>query len=390
MFEPTPITHVPFEMDIPLDAEDVYSISWQVRSALYCNQENGRYLYTSIDGYAVAKLLDDWSPVTKEGKLSKRLVKALEKRLDVKLAGGTVSKIGDIIAAHVVKDGVHFDITDTFDWNAGDFGDSGSCFWGTNREARYILQDNGALALRFYNLDDDGYRGIGRCWMAQKSNTWVLFNAYGPSLENVAQRMKIMFPDYNGRFVFLENWGESAGMVYINRSMGYQVTEKEVEYRGPNDYGKRHIDLEIGDTDLTQCENCERRYDQDDMSYSENYGGYLCDGCTGELSYCERCEDYHDSTTEVEVLRTGYRGDTYGRTFAWCDHCLSDSTQCHDCSCYIEGGSWNLSMTEVDIDHHVCPQCIENYTYCEACDTYSKEGCEECQEQEEETAEVVA
>ena len=73
--------------------------------------------------------LEPWVNVhSKEGKMTKRIAAYLYEQYKTDLDGKLMSGIGSFLAAEAPTGKFYYDITNTFNWKHGDFGDSGSCF----------------------------------------------------------------------------------------------------------------------------------------------------------------------------------------------------------------------------------------------------------------------
>lgn len=173
---------------------------------------------------------------TKAGTLPKRIAKYISKVYGRKIGEVATANLGMFMNqnSHIVGGSFEFDFTDEFDWDAGDFGDAGSCFWSSNESARGIMRSNGVVAIRFYNRDKGG-RGCARAWVAPAPDRsgFVVFNAYGYSLEKTGQAVidwlttETSAPDgvttLRGYLSNMQNNGDTTGTVYINRGLGYVV-----------------------------------------------------------------------------------------------------------------------------------------------------------------------
>lgn len=106
---------------------------------------------------------DFWNWKTTRGTFPKRLNKWLHTQ-GHKATNDFLGKVGSIAGMSVTdKDTFEYDFDNRINWHSGDFGDYGSCYWGSNSAAKDMLRDNGAFALRFF--DEDGH-GCARSWVA--------------------------------------------------------------------------------------------------------------------------------------------------------------------------------------------------------------------------------
>ena len=319
----------------------------------YHKRRPARYLRTI--GRKGGYLPDDWGWVAKVGgkaeyvgTFAKRVGKYAHKR-DIKLDSDFLGEIGSLVAQYTAKQTAYeFDFTNSFDWEAGDYGDHGSCFWGCRSGARAMLESNSGRAIRFYK---EG-RGYARAWLAPYENGWVCFNGYGIDTITIAQVLATHLGQTYKR-VRLENNGEESGTLWINGGVGYFIGEEDaVQYN-------EHIDLEWDDEDgANRCYNCGN---EGDILINDSY---YCEDCACELfSHCDHCGEWvdNDDITQVE--------DNY-----YCDHCRNRlCTQCHECNEWVMDGN----TTDVDGDA-VCNSCLENgeIPFCEHCGTYTREGSE--------------
>jgi hypothetical protein len=376
MFQVTPRTTIA-KTDITLDATQQVNLAYELSAYLRCYVYNyytpSTHGLRDLYGEDLVRVLDLSQLTTKEGKLTKRLSKLI-KTMGYELTQEELSRIGAIIAHHAIGE-FTYDITDQFNWSAGDFGDGGSCFWGDRREAKGMMMDAGGLALRFF--DDDG-QGNARCWVMPYKDTWICFNAYGCSLELVKTRLSFIYPTYHTKFIKLSNYHETAGTLYINRELGMLVTEKV------STWGK--VSMEVGEEGgRYRCDDCNERIPAGDEVYIERRGTYICEDCYhSDYSTCEGCEHiyrYDDMNNfDIRVRRGGIWLE---RECYRCDNCQSeDFNSCDDCEFYIPV---NEDLTETVDGNSVCGCCIEDrYSHCEECESYYKngEGC--CQVDEEE------
>ena len=85
-----------------------------------------------------------WRWASPEGKLPKRLARFVKQTHGHKLNNEAAGRLGSLAGADlVVEEACHCDVDTAIDWDAGEFGDENSCFWGGNRAAKPIMRDNG-------------------------------------------------------------------------------------------------------------------------------------------------------------------------------------------------------------------------------------------------------
>lgn len=338
----------------------------------------------------------DWSPVTKDGKVTKRFKKWLKKWLTdadipkqlyfptywsswdftdttstnkwVEYVGGMV---GDEYARnHVPKRNVWVRLTDDFGWQSGNFGDDGSCFWGGQWSAKELIRGEDGHALQVFMGKDDmlkPYRaleeqatdgtelwGAGRCWavpMGDKSS-WVVFNDYCQDgirpqlhLKEFAKFFgEVMgWESYHTRKIDLTAGDEDSGVLYINGGKGIAVT-RDTKYS----WGSYDIPV----SSCTCCDECGDGIDEHD-AYTVN-DRTLCPDCYHEhYTWCNRCND--DVHRDYAVYNED--GDAY------CEYCYDRTyTRCNECQCEVEHG--DTTFVDEWVGRRVygdyCQECYED------------------------------
>lgn len=300
------------------------------------------------------------------GSLAKRLAKLVYQTKGAKLDNSTLGQIGSLINANTNKRTEYtFDITKRFNWSAGDFGDDGSCYWGCRSEARGMLENEGCLAIRFY--DEESGEGYARAWlMPLDSERYIVFNGYGEETIDCA-RILASFLSYSYRKIRLSNNGDDSGTIYINGGMGYLIGKEEAIN------GASSWDFEIDDDCGECCDDCECRVSREEMNCVGDR--HVCDDClSSNYSYCEQCDEYYACEDVSEVHRTRRDGSLESRYV--CDDCRrSHYTQCDDCGEYFDNTltAYDKHGNEIEI----CHKCAENnFSVCEDCDCLTEDATE--------------
>jgi hypothetical protein len=247
------------------------------------------------------------------GTFPKRVSKWYKLAYSLNCPKSFIEKIGNLARQHSLEAYTYrFDFTDRFDWDDGDFGDSGSCYWGSNYEARELLEDNGCLAIRFY---DENKEGIGRAWLFPTEDFYIVFNGYGFTTLEIA-KIFATWAGLNYKKINLYNNDESTGLIYINGSgSGYAVGEYVEDVK--------RYDFEIYTPN--GCYACGR--DMGENSYTGADDEEYCMDCFYDrFDYCRVCDDtyrqhdlYYVESEEIDV----------------CDYCLSTHfTRCDYCTEY--------------------------------------------------------
>lgn len=270
-----------------------------------------------------------WAWVVQKGEyagtLPKRIRNYYFKAHGIKCPDSFIQEIGNIARQHTNSNTVYrFEIVDEFDWQAGDFGDYGSCYWGGNAGARIMLKDNGGMAICF--MTDSG-TGYARAWLVEiDDNLFVIFNGYGFERGVYATltitRVFATFMALTYKKIHLDN--SYGSTLYINSGAGYIIgTPESIE-------GIDEWDFEWHDIDAYSCYSCGCGLDE--------YEGYT--GADDE-TYCESC--FYDR-------------------FDRCQHC--DETH------YQE----NIYYVEID-DTYLCRVCrARSYDRCKGCDEWFEKG----------------
>jgi len=179
-----------------------------------------------------------WS--SKAGTLPKRVAKFFAS-CGVKLKPDSLGMIGDLARSYCPKSHKYrYDVVRNggFDWQSGEYGDHGSCYWGCHAKCRHQLQSqHNAFALRWYDVLVTGGkpRGVGRCWCVVQGGIAFLFNYYGPDSLLTAARM--LSTECQGLYHEVRlSCNGGTGDFYLNNSgAGYSVG-----YRSDADFPAEH------------------------------------------------------------------------------------------------------------------------------------------------------
>lgn len=264
------------------------------------------------------------------GTFPKRVRSFFYKNYKIKCLDGFIAKLGEIARAHSAENVTyHYEFVDSFDWQSGEFGDAGSCYWGSNSEAREMLSENGAWAIRFY---DETGKGYARAWVYQADDSlYIVWNGYGKPFANPTITIaRVVAAHFNLSYkrIRLENNGTDTGTLYINSGAGYAIADVET-LDGVGDF-----DLEWDDPNGCQCHNCGDRINEDDAYYGAD-----------DMQYCEHC--YYQYFGSCDRCGETYDRDnlTYADGGDYCEYCLDQHfTYCEKCGEYVR----NQNAVEVD------------------------------------------
>lgn len=325
-------------------------------------QDTGKYMFPSTIAWEFRDQQGDQYTVTGNSSILKRPVGTFTKRFGrwvkreygYKIPTEHLQEIGNLVSKHTLRESkFRIDFTRRINWRSGDYGDSGSCYWKGNSDAKDMLEDNGAYAVRLYDDEDNG---IGRAWLAPAGKVWALFNAYGPHcLVTIA---RVLSDSWGGAYtqIWLTNNDADDGTLYINGGKGYAIgAQEDIDALGESpqyDFG--------WDDSSTRCACC-AEYVHDDDCYSSPDGDSLCQDCFYEnYVHCGRCAE---ATSHDDAIRYG--------DYDYCTYCADSMglRQCDSCSEYHE------SLTDT-VDGEFCEDCACDYSPCERCDQWVDDATE--------------
>ncbi len=349
----------------------------------------------------------DWRVVGKGeyvGTLPKRIGKWYYQEHATKLTPDQLTTIGNIGSQHSTRDETYsFDFVDRIDWSAGDFGDSGSCFWSCHASAKDMILDNGGGAVRFFHADT--HNGIARAWIVPRPDgCFLVFNGYGMGTLPIARIVATHLDHAYYRQVKLTNNGISDGALWINGGNGYLVGPQSVVTTIDA------IDLDWDDPDGCVCEHCGDRIDEEDHYHNPDGDDY-CGSChDNRVAYCESC---HEDCWIVDT-RTDPSGDLicescYSDSVRWCEHCGEDVWEsdtkedpdsniiCDSChsdnvvECvYCDKEVWSKDVLADPDGGDCCQSCFDDrFTHCDDCREVIHDSaslCDDCRVKEEVTA----
>ncbi len=174
------------------------------------------------------------------------------------------------------------------------------------------MRDNGVLAIRFYDSEDNG---IARAWVAPVEDFNIVFNGYGfqdatHSIASVLSR----FLEKPYRKIRLSNHKSDSGLIYINSGRGYVIGD--YKYESYDFYWRMPF----------VCFDCED--DLPNHDYMGLDGNAYCQDCFyNTYEYCGHCGDtiYRDYAVYIDE-------DPY---FVCDDCCNRLYTRCSQCNEYV-------------------------------------------------------
>jgi len=184
----------------------------------FCIDDINQYLLDTFGIVAPDELFEDNSTISILLKLQS-YIKSKVDNPDSYYLGYTLKRKLDNMASMMRQPAI-FDWTFTVDWNSGNFGDSGSCYFPPGGYVE-CMHRNGVGAIRRYK--DLFGRGNARAWMAvdQPSNGYItIYNRYGggASCLYFADMLSIILSDLKiGEFSFNKlNYITYEGSAHVN------------------------------------------------------------------------------------------------------------------------------------------------------------------------------
>lgn len=303
----------------------------------------------------------------KAGKLLKRFARFYKDQEGEKLPNNIMGIIGDRLQYFLNQKirTYYIDFTDSINWIDGQFGKSGSCWFGTYCDSVPTFENAGGWGIRFYNdsnKSDDN--GCGRTWIYPKDGMLMCFNSYGVERPVVSKVIKQVFAEsgiiLHYKAVEIEN-SQDSNIPYINSGTGFILYQDGINADDLAD--SYDVDMEvIADENHTNCEHCGDRI----SSYDANcvHDNFYCTDCTSKLfSFCDSCNEYCDSSDVHEL--NGHRYYSY-----ICNQCADsmDAIMCTSCYCYHR----DYIIAE-DTGEVYCDNCQDELYYCETCEEWNTE-----------------
>lgn len=308
-----------------------------------------------------------WDWKIEGSRLHKRIKSALYKRVGLSLPDELLRSIADLAATDRNSNDLWIDVTTDFDWDSGDFGDDGSCYWGSYSGARTeYLPKLGASAIRSYETRDNGEcgHGSGRGWIYpvpffKPENAdvavYVAFNPYGTFGDNhstFAQVAALVAGDQNGKqYKSASLYDHNVDGCYING----------------HDFLIYPSDLDLATLLSEECFSDLLK--RDETRYSVNVSYSVINTVNCPLPYWAKNGEY--SSGRVRCCDCGERCDEESGYYEdggfYCESCYCErfsSCEFCDSTCHSD------DMHVVD-DHYICESCRDRYcTQCDSCSDY--------------------
>lgn len=321
--------------------------------------------------------------MNKSGSYLARLERYMYQTTSEKLTPLEKTSLGNIIANSRIQDPAtvyYFDLYDKIDWSPGQFGDSGSCFWGGRATALYTLKSSGVHVIRIfrklreqetqiYKHGPTGYTGIGRAWLHSLSGGIVLFNLYIPdemrqaTIHSLSREMGLLCTPRQ-----LRNSGETNGTIFVNSGQGYWFHKEPTEIKSILDLGL--IPRTVDDRSM-QCFVCDAQipfngttYEKILSSHRVRSGAIVCPSCR---QICNLC-GYNNPTRDFIDLSADLQAALKVSSSLSTTVCITCVMQrCKTCvDCGLIKAKRHGGFT-VDTHKWFCNSCLETKRRCEQC-----------------------
>lgn len=247
------------------------------------------------------------------GTFPKRISKFYYKNFGIKCPTEFLTNIGNIARTHSSEQKTYsFDFTNEFDWESGDFGDGGSCYFGGRSGARQMISEADGLAVRFF---DSNGNGLARAWILPHGNIHVFFNGYGMQLVTIV-RVIATWAGLSYVKVTVTNRGRSNDTLWINGDSGYVMGETSIIE------DIQDVDFDLDDIHVDICENCGDPIHEDDVYWGIDQA--YCEYCYYQLfRECDECGtvDFINDMKYIESEEIEVCDRCYSRHFSTCSEC---------------------------------------------------------------------
>lgn len=315
---------------------------------------------------------------TKDGTYPKRVRRALYKA-GIKLTPKQVSEIGNIAREHsLIKQSFTYDYTDNFNWERGEFGDAGSCFWTDRENAKSVMMDNGFEAFRVYKNEDEG---MARCWVKRYGNFIIAFNGYGIETRHLAEMIRVAEGLEQSIQISLTNNGCCDGLLYINNGEGYAIGNDI-------DFTSHDFNIDCEET----CVHCgEELYEE----FVNCGGDLICDNCFSKYySLCDECEDIVSNddahwSESGDLTLCNYCFETYYCTCEFCND-ISRNNEVKEasdgkydvylCEWCFDNETIECGSCQKNVYREVCRETWDGHEFCLECIDDNTKQCENCEE----------
>lgn len=332
-----------------------------------------------------------------KGTLPKRISHYAHVEYGVDLSPAILTTIGTLARSHSsLRKEYYVDLTQNIDWDNGDFGDYGSCFWGGRPHALQILHDNHAFALRYWRpitsfskaeieaahnsnnhcehsrgelcrrcrsltvwslgrRHENHMIGMGRTWLGERDGNILLWNTYGEFQTITSARILATMFGLSYKLIELDNGERDDGELWINSGNGYVVG-------APDKIDNlERVDLNWRRLIIMLCESCHQREHHFNEFTRVNDSPY-CPACLAPKK-CPICkkEEQKFLLRRIETARATRR---YIRI---CGNCFELMERCLGCAHMFHPKYMKRLTAYGEPSHLVCKTCFDEYPTCPTC-----------------------
>jgi hypothetical protein len=322
--------------------------------------------------------------VEKKGTWPKRVARKL-KALKIAIANDHLSMIGKMARESCITgEDYLLHVVNKFNWSGG-YGDGGSCYWNSKKDAKRMIVDAGGGALLLHKPNEDR---IARCWWVPWNEHLILFNGYTINGDNMSltsfSRMVMDLTERTYyRKVSLNNRGTADGLLWINSSMGFLVGDQTIQ-----DTVEVELDL------LPYCCECGQKFTETEniIDYRSYCDECYHDGCKHPRIRCYDCGDYinEENSYYSDITNQNYCEECYNEIFSSCEYCEADGITSDG---HVVDGKWYCRHCFRDLFVE-CVECgvsvrIDDVGFgsrdnfcCESCREKLIEVCDQCGEED--------
>jgi len=343
--------------------------------------------YAEKLGDIILKISDDIEDGSRT-KPAKLFAKYFKEEFGEKLGQATLSQVGQVFnkySSEAQKEVIGFFVSELY-WKPGDFGDGGSCYWGSYAGARHALNSHpntGSFVSFIKEPGDDKFYPYFRChfhggrvkYVGNDETDYVtgllLFNGYrkfdSMSTVKLGSYLAKLYGLKSSRVGILNNWSDTDCDVYINGERydcpwddrfygrGVMIAERKFMDKMKDIETSKYyiVNLEIEYRSGYVCTDCGDYIPAEEVWEHEGYA--YCESCFHERFFrCDHCDDYFDRDYE-HVTADEYH---------LCEGCFDEyTTRCSSCGDVY----YYQELEEVD-GVFLCDDCIKSETVtCEHC-----------------------
>ena len=297
------------------------------------------------------QLLEGREFVNRRGKLSKRIKRNLKKMYNLSLPNEALTAIGNQAHRYTLRDGTYqVEVSQDLAGTVGLFGDSDSCFRDGHENGHHLVamdEHPDFYAVRIFR--ESGSR-LARSWGYDSGDGFILFNAYGITLNKVASLLSLALDQPMREVMFsFDGWLNDRSCFAIGGDA------RNTSYSAYCDPESQRED------DIGACEHCDNRLHDGEDYHMADWGDMYCEGCWSDLFHrCDHCHQWMESDINPFQSVRGRHGTQHvcmtcrDNYYTLCDHCDRRIHPIHMADGCDLG---NLCQRCFDTKVAICPDC---------------------------------